>query len=335
MKILKGMFNMNGKKTGNKVDFKRLFIKYPQMATGGIFIVGVVVFMILSPVFFTTSNFTNILESTTAISIAAFGMTLVLLAGGIDLSMGAVVALVGVVSAKLLEEGGYSILPVAAIGLIIGLVVGTINGLIITTWDVQPFLVTLGTMTMVRGTALIISAGKTTYVTNDLFKNIFAKGNLFGIPVLIIWLFVILIILYILISRTTFGRRVQAIGGNEAAAVNSGIHVKRVKTVAYAINGLLSAICGLIILGKLSSGLPNSGEGLEMEAISAAVLGGTGFKGEGGNIIGTLLGALVIGIVINGLTLMGVQSYVQTVIKGAIIIMIVVGSITLTRQNNA
>lgn len=326
---------MNGKKTGKKVDFKRLFIKYPQMATGGIFIVGVIVFMILSPVFFTASNFTNILESTTAISIAAFGMTLVLLAGGIDLSMGAVVALVGVVSARLLEESGYSILPVAAIGMVIGLVVGTINGLIITTWNVQPFLVTLGTMTMVRGTALIISGGKTTYVTDNLFKNIFAKGNLFGIPVLIVWLFIILIILYILISRTTFGRRVQAIGGNEAAAINSGIHVKRVKTVAYAINGLLSAICGLIILGKLSSGLPNAGEGLEMEAISAAVLGGTGFKGEGGNIIGTLLGALVIGIVINGLTLMGVQSYVQTVIKGAIIIMIVVGSITLTRQNNA
>jgi ribose/xylose/arabinose/galactoside ABC-type transport system permease subunit len=223
---------------------------------------------------------------------------------------------------------------VVVIGLAIGVAVGLLNGLIITTWEVQPFLVTLGTMTMARGTALIVSGGKTTYVTNDLFKNIFAKGEIAGIPVLIVWLFVILIILYMLISRTTFGRRIQAIGGNEAAAINSGIQVKRVKTVAYAINGVLSGVCGLIILGKLSSGLPNAGEGLEMEAIAAAVLGGTGFKGEGGNVIGTLLGALVIGIVINGLTLMGVQSYVQTVVKGAIIILIVVGSISLTRRKD-
>lgn len=329
---------MNGKATAapkSKVDLKRLFIKYPQLATGGIFVVAVIVFMILSPVFFTASNFTNILESTTAISIAAFGMTLVLLAGGIDLSMGSVVALVGVVSAKLLEENGYAILPVVLVGLVIGVTVGLLNGFIITTWEVQPFLVTLGTMTMARGSALIVSGGKTTYVTNALFKSIFAKGALAGIPVLIVWLFVILIILYVLISRTTFGRRIQAIGGNEAAAVNSGIHVKSTKTVAYAINGVLSAICGFIILGKLSSGLPNAGEGLEMEAIAAAVLGGTGFKGEGGNVIGTLLGALVIGIVINGLTLMGVQSYVQTVVKGAIIILIVVGSISLTRRKDA
>lgn len=329
---------MNGKATAapkSKVDLKRMFIKYPQLATGGIFVVAVIVFMILSPVFFTASNFTNILESTTAISIAAFGMTLVLLAGGIDLSMGSVVALVGVVSAKLLEENVYAIFPVVMIGLAIGLTVGLLNGFIITTWEVQPFLVTLGTMTMARGTALIVSGGKTTYVTNALFKSIFAKGTLAGIPVLIVWLFVILIILYVLISRTTFGRRIQAIGGNEAAAVNSGIHVKRTKTVAYAINGVLSALCGFIILGKLSSGLPNAGEGLEMEAIAAAVLGGTGFKGEGGNVIGTLLGALVIGIVINGLTLMGVQSYVQTVVKGAIIILIVVGSISLTRRKDA
>lgn len=329
------MDQINTSVLGQKNQMIRLFAKYPQLATGGIFIVVAAVFWILSPVFFTVSNFKNILESSTAISIAAFGMTLVLLAGGIDLSVGAVVALVGVVSAKLLEEYQLPIPLVVAIGLLTGLIVGLINGLVITTWDVQPFLVTLGTMTITRGTALIVSGGRTTYVTNDLFKNIFAKGSLAGIPVLIIWLFTILIILYILIGRTAFGRRIQAIGGNEAAAVNSGVRVKRIKRSAYMINGFLAALCGFIILGKLSSGLPNSGEGLEMEAISAAVLGGTGFKGEGGSVFGTLLGALVMGILINGLTLLGVQSYVQTVIKGAIIIVIVVGSISLTKQTKA
>lgn len=321
-------------KQSRRIRINKLFIRYPQLATGGIFAVVVIVFSILSPVFLLPSNLANILQSTAAISIAAFGMTLVLLAGGIDLSVGATVALTGVVSAILLEAG-IGIFPVVIISLLIGIFVGVINGLIITTWGVQPFLVTLGMMTIVRGCALIVSGGRSTYVTNEIFKDIFAKGDLFGIPVLILWTVIILIILYVLVGSTAYGRRIQSIGGNEAAAINSGIKVKQIKIIAYLINGALAAICGMIILGKLSSGLPNSGEGLEMEAIAAAVLGGTGLKGEGGNMIGTLLGALVIGIVINGLTLMGVHAYIQTVVKGMIIIIIVVGSISLTRQKDA
>ena len=317
-----------------KLNINKLFAKYPQLATGGIFAVVVIVFSILSPVFLSSSNLANILESTAAISIAAFGMTLILLAGGIDLSVGAIVALIGVASAILLEDVGFSIITVVIISLLIGISVGFINGVIITTWGVQPFLVTLGMMTIVRGSALIVSGGRSTYVTNELFKKIFAKGDLFGIPVLILWTVIILIILYVLVGNTAYGRRIQSIGGNESAAINSGIKVKQIKIIAYIINGALAAICGMIILGKLSSGLPNSGEGLEMEAIAAAVLGGTGLKGEGGNMIGTLLGALVIGVVINGLTLMGVHAYIQTVVKGMIIIITVVGSISLTRQRD-
>ena len=326
---------MSIKKAGrNRINTSRIFAKYPQLATGGIFAVVVIIFSILSPIFLSPSNLANILESTAAISIAAFGMTMVLLAGGIDLSIGATVALVGVISARLLEEAQFSIAPVVLISLLIGILVGMINGLIITTWEVQPFLVTLGMMTIVRGVALIVSGGRSTYVTNELFKSIFAKGDFLHVPVLIYWMVTILIILYVLVGNTAFGRRIQAIGGNESAAVNSGIEVKKIKLTAYVINGLLSAICGMIILGKLSSGLPGSGEGLEMEAIAAAVLGGTGLKGEGGNMIGTLLGALVIGIVINGLTLLGVHAYIQTVVKGTIIIITVVGSISLTKQKD-
>jgi len=313
-----------------KQKTERLLSTFPQITTATVLAAVVIVFSASTPHFLEASNLSNILESTSAISIAAFGMTLILLAGGIDLSVGSVVALIGVVAAKLLEEYSLGIGPVVLIALAIGAAVGLVNGLLITTWKVQPFLITLGTMTIIKGVALVVSGGKTTYVTNETFKRIFAKGDLLGIPVLILWTFAVLAVLFILVSRTIYGRHIQAIGGNEAAAQNSGVSVRRAKVIAYVVNGVLSSLCGLIILSKLSSGLPNAGQGLEMEAIAAAVLGGTGFKGEGGNMAGTLIGALVIGIVINGLTLLGVHSYIQTIVKGGIIIATVIGSIAFS-----
>lgn len=315
-----------------KVDFRNLFVQFPQMATIIVFAVVFIIFSLLSPgVFLSFKNLSNIMEQTAAISIAAFGMTVVLLVGGIDLSVGAVIAVVGVVCARMVENGSHLILvALAALGIAVAF--GLFNGLIITTWKVQPFLVTLGTMSIGRGLALIISGGMSIYLPDKNFAKIFATGKVLGIQSLVLWTIGSLIIIYIIVTKTPFGRRVQAIGGNEEAAVNSGVNVKRVKILVYIISSVMAALSGLIIMSRLGSGLPSLGQGAELDAIAASVLGGTGFAGEGGNPLGTLLGSLVIGTVVNGLTILGVNSYIQVVVKGMIIILTVVGSIIIVKD---
>lgn len=317
-----------------RLDFRSLFIQYPQIATIIVFSIVFILFSVLSPaVFLSFKNMSNIWQQTAAISISAFGMTVVLLVGGIELSIGAIIAVVSVVCARMLEAG--SSIPVtvaAAFG--IGIAFGLFNGLLITRWKVQPFLITLGAMSIGRGLALIISGGQSVYLPDKTFGKIFATGTVFGLQSLILWTIASLIILYILISKTALGRRIQAIGGNEEAALNSGVNIKKVKITVYIISGMMASLSALIIISRLGSGLPTLGQGAEMDAIAAAVLGGTGFAGEGGNMFGTLLGSLVIGTIVNGLTILGVNSYIQQVVKGVIIILTVIGSIIMTSDKD-
>ena len=322
-----------------KKSFKELIVNYPQMATVFIFVLVMIVFSVLSPVnkegfpvFISQRNIMSILDQTAGISIASFGMTMVLLIGGIDLSMGAMLGMTGVLSSHLMVYYGFSELATVLFCLIIGAFFGFVNGFIITRWRVQPFLVTLGTMNIIRGIGFVISQGQSTYITSTVFRDVFSGFKVFGVSVLVFWTFIFLILAYVLISKTAFGRRTQAIGGNEEAALNSGIKVNRTKIIVYSINGMIGAFVGLLMVARLGSGMPSVGDGFEMNAITSSVLGGTTFSGDGGNMFGTLLGSLVIGTVVNGLTILGVNSYVQSIVKGGIIILTIVGSTVITRK---
>lgn len=283
----------------------------------------VVVFSSLSPAFLTFDNFVNIANQTAIISVLAFGMTLVMLGGGIDLSVGSIVSLSAVICAQLLAAGVATPLAIS-IPLLAGAGLGVMSGFISVRWDIQPFLVTLGVLSIARGLSLILSDGRTIYIENELFLSATAQGSLGPVPALFAWTLVFFALTWVLLNMTTFGRRLRAVGGNIQAARHAGIRTASVIVRVFMLSGFLAAFAGLMMAGRLSSGLPSVGVGLELDAIAAAVLGGTGFKGEGGSLVGTLFGALVMGTVINGLTILGVNPYVQEIAKGAIIILAVV-----------
>jgi ribose transport system permease protein len=191
----------------------------------------------------------------------------------------------------------------------------------------------MGMVSITRGLAQYTTNGQSIFIKADSFRLAISQGRLFGIPVLLYWVALFLVVIYFLVSHTPFGRRIQAVGGNSEAALFSGIKVNRVKIIVYTVSGLIAAAAGFVTLSRLSSGLPTVGMGIEMDAIASAVLGGTGFNGEGGNILGTVLGALVIGTITNGLTVLGVDSYLQNVVKGVIIILTVVASVSLAKKS--
>jgi ribose/xylose/arabinose/galactoside ABC-type transport system permease subunit len=295
----------------------------PQLGMMAAFAVMVVVFSTLSPVFLTVGNFINIANQTAIISVLAFGMTLVMLSGGIDLSVGSIVSLSAVICALLLAAGIATPLAVGA-ALLSGVALGALSGFISVRWAIQPFLVTLGVLSIARGLSLVLSDGRTIYIENEFFLAFTAQGSIGPLPALFAWTLVFLALTWVLLNLTTFGRRLRAVGGNIQAARQAGIRTGWVIVRVFMLSGGLAAFAGLMMAGRLSSGLPSVGVGLELDAIAAAVLGGTGFKGEGGSLIGTLFGALVMGTVINGLTILGVNPYVQEIAKGVIIILAVV-----------
>ena len=289
--------------------------------------IGLVLLMIvltfLNPSFLTVDNLFNILRQVSISALIAFGMTFVILTGGIDLSVGSTLALTGAVAATLLAAGTDPILAMAAaIGL--GFILGAINGLIITKGKVAPFIATLATMTIYRGLTLVYTDGRPISGLGDsLAFQLFGKGYFLGIPVPVVTMILAFVLLYFILHKTTFGRRVYAVGGNEEASKLSGINPDRVKIAVYAITGMLAAISALIITSRLNSAQPTAGESYELDAIAAVVLGGTSLTGGKGWIFGTLVGALIIGVLNNGMTLIGVSSFFQQVVKGIVILLAV------------
>jgi len=295
----------------------------PQLGMMTAFLVMAVIFSLLSPVFLTAGNFINIANQTAIISVLAFGMTLVMLSGGIDLSVGSIVSLAAVICALLLGSGLPT--PVAiGVALSAGVALGALSGFIAVRWGIQPFLVTLGVLSIARGLSLVLSEGRTIYIENEFFLAFTAQGSIGPVPTLFVWTLLFFAATWVLLNLTTFGRRLRAVGGNIEAARQAGIRTGWVSIRVFMLSGGLAAFAGLMMAGRLSSGLPSVGVGLELDAIAAAVLGGTGFKGEGGSLVGTLFGALVMGTVINGLTILGINPYVQEIAKGLIIILAVV-----------
>lgn len=286
---------------------------------------------LINPNFLSISNILNVLRQTSVNAIIAAGMTFVILTGGIDLSVGSVLGLAGAIGATLVT-GGQNIVVVVIAALLIGAVIGAVNGVVISKGKVQAFIATLAMMTLARGYTLVFTDGRPIGVeasgTADIFGAI-GSGYLFGIPIPIYITAVVFISAYYILKHTRFGRYIYAMGGNEEATKLSGINVDQVKIYVYALSGALAALAGIIVTARLSSAQPQAGSGYELDAIAAVVLGGTSLSGGTGNIFGTIVGALIIGILNNSLNLMNVSSYYQLLAKGLVILI----AVLLDRKN--
>lgn len=293
-------------------------------------IIFAVIVSVLNPRFLTHANILNVLRQTSINSIIAIGMTLVILTGGIDLSVGSILAFCGAVMASLLNAGHNPILALI-VTLALGLVFGFFNGFLVSKMKLQAFIVTLVTMTFLRGATLVFTEGKPITVDDGglLFENI-GGGYLFDIPIPIYIMIALFVAGHYLLMHTKFGRYTYAIGGNEEATKLSGINVDKVKRWVYGLCGMLSALAGVILTSRLYSAQPTAGSGYELDAIAAVVLGGTSLAGGVGRVTGTALGALIIGVLGNALNLLNVSSYYQMMIK-AIVILI---AVLIDRKSN-
>lgn len=283
----------------------------------------VIIISILNSAFLEPSNLFNLLRQVSINGLIAFGMTFVILTGGIDLSVGSTLALSSALVAILMVSGVDGIIAII-IGCIFGAVLGAINGFLITLGKMAPFIATLATMTVFRGVTLVITDGNPITNLNGSYAfQLFGRGYFIGIPVPAITMFITFIILYLILHKTIFGRQTYAMGGNEKAAFISGIKVNKLKVCIYGLAGLMSALAGAILTSRLNSAQPTAGMSYELDAIAAVVLGGTSLTGGKGRIVGTLIGVLIIGVLNNGLNLLGVSSFYQQVVKGVVIIIAV------------
>jgi len=276
-----------------------------------------IVLSIVSPSFLTATNLSSVARQTAVINIMALGMTVVIISGGIDLSVGSILALAGLLGAMTMHS-----YPVAA-GVVAGLAAGTLcglaNGLMITTLRVSPFIVTLGTMGIYRGLALIISKGLPVQQIPDSFSFL-AEGNLLGVPFVLWILLVCAAATHVILQHTRLGRYAFSIGSNPEAAFYAGVPVRFHTTAVYALAGLLTGLAGMIESSRLMTGQPTSGQGYELTAIAAVVIGGGSLRGGEGSVLGTLVGAFIMGLLANGSDLLGVNPYWQQVVIGAVII---------------
>ena len=288
------------------------------------------VLWIATPHFLSTTNLLNVVEQSTLIGIIAVGMTFVILTAGIDLSVGSIVALSGVAMGTAFRAG-LPIFGAALTGLAVGLACGLANGALITMGRLPPFIATLGMMSIARGGALMLSDGRPISGYPDGFRAL-ATGDLLGIPVPVLVMLVIYGIAHFVLSRATLGRYTYAIGGNEEAAELSGIRVRAYKSAVYGIAGLLSAVTSILLVARLDSAQPIAGIMYELDAIAAVVIGGTSLLGGSGSVIGTLIGALIMGVLRNGLNLLDVSSYLQQVAIGGVIIVAVLLDMALRRR---
>lgn len=287
-------------------------------------IILMAVITIINSNFLTANNLLNLLLQVTSNALIAFGMTFVILTGGIDLSVGSILALSSALTAGLLGSGMPVTLAIL-ISLILGCILGMMNGLLISYGKLAPFIVTLATMTIFRGATLVYTNGNpiTKGLSDSFLFQFLGQGYIVGIPFPVIIMFIVFIVLYVLLHKTAFGKSVYAIGGNEKAAYISGVKLNKVKIIIYSISGIMASISGLIITSRLSSAQPTAGASYEMDAIAAVVLGGTSLSGGKGRILGTLIGALIIGVLNNGLNIIGVSAFWQQVVKGVVILIAV------------
>ena len=290
-----------------------------------IYIVLLILFLamsIMSSGFLTAGNIINILRQNSFVGMVAIGMTFVVITGGIDLSVGAVMAFAGMVAAKYCVTDGSMQLPLALavlLGLAVAALAGLANGLLVTKGKVAPFIATLGMQTILRGAALLLNSGRPFIGLSGEFANL-GQGYIIGVPIPVVAFVAVIIVGVLLLHFLRFGRRVYAIGGNEAAARASGIMTDRIKIWVYVLASFFSGISGIILSARVQSASPISANGYELDAVAAVVIGGTSLAGGIGNVAGTIVGVLILGIITNGLDLLNVSAYLQQIIKGAIIL---------------
>jgi len=277
----------------------------------------------LSPHFLTFDNILNVLRQVSMIAIASYGVTLLIISGGLDLSQGGVVALSGIVAAKLASSGQIPITLSMIIGIFCGIGIGIFNGAITVGGRINPVIVTIGTMYIARGLAYLISGGNAivTGITES-FKFI-GRGRLGIVPIPIIVMIILFIFYHILLNNTIFGKYTYAVGGNLETARLSGVAVNRHKFILYINAGFLSGIAGIIMASRLASGQPTAGAGFEFDVVVAALIGGTSLAGGEGSILGTMIGALIVGVLRNGLNLLGVHTFYQYLFQGGILIFVI------------
>lgn len=299
----------------------------------GIFLVlllMVVILSFLTPNFLATNNLLNIIRQISFIAIIGFGVTIVIITTGIDLSSGSIVGLTSVYVASAAHPGQFPLIVTVLVGLAVGAICGLVNGIIIAKANIPPFIATLGMYTAARGAASLFSDGRPVSNLKDDFVFLGA-GRIIGIPVPIIILLIVVVLTHIMLTQTKFGRHIFALGGNEQAAIISGINVNRIKILVYMYAGALASLAGLVLTARISSGQPGLGVGFELDAIASSVIGGTSLNGGIGSVFGTIAGALVIGVINNGMDLLHVNVYWQQIVKGAIIVL----AVLIDRMKNA
>jgi ribose transport system permease protein len=272
--------------------------------------------------FFTTKNLFNVLRQISTNLYLACGMTMVIILGGIDLSVGSIIALSGCIAAGCVSRYHMPIGVAIIIGILVGLIVGMFNGLVISKTTIPPFIVTLATMNIAKGLAYVYTGGSPVRVVTKEWQFVGA-GYIGPFPTPVIILFVVLIVTAIFMNKTKIGRHMYAVGGNQQAAQFSGIDVAKVKFFVHAFSGVMAGIAGIVLASRMYSGQPTAGDGAEMDAIAAVVVGGTSMAGGSGKIGGTIIGGLIIGVLNNGLNLLNVNSFWQYVVKGVVILLAV------------
>ena len=285
------------------------------------FIILCVGLSIATPAFFTKDNILNVLRQVATNSNLAIGLTMAIIIGGIDLSVGAILAFSGLLCASFISDGmnlGLAVLLAFTLGALFGL----LNGLIIAYTNMPPFVVTLATQNIARGIVNVYANGQPISARNPVF-NFLGVGYFLGIPLPVIYSFVLLAVMILILGRSKFGRQLYAVGGNKEAARFSGINIKKVKIIVYTLCGALASFSGIILAARMYSGQPTAGDGFELDAIAASVLGGVSFSGGVGKLGGTIIGVLVLGVLTNGLNLLNINSFWQYIIKGIIILLAV------------
>jgi len=313
-----------------QTDYRAIVSRFHSLAA---LLLMVIAFSIFADGFLSVDNFWTVMRQISVNICLSVGMTLVILTGGIDLSVGSVLALSGAIMAGLLKFGteipalglyiGYQAPAAIVIGVLVGASLGLFNGVAITRFKVPPFVATLAMLTIARGLTKLHTGGEAITGLGDAFVNI-GSGRWLGIPNQV-WIAAgIVIVATVVLRKTRFGRYIYAVGGNEEAARLSGLNVKGIKVMVYTAAGALSAVGGLIVTSRLNSATPIAGEGFELDSIAAVVIGGTSLSGGKGSVLGTVLGALIIGVLNSGLVIRGVDPFWQTVIKGFVILLAVV-----------
>lgn len=286
-----------------------------------ILVIMCIIASILSPAFLSVTNLFNVIRQVAVVAIVGCGMTFVILTGGIDLSVGAIIGLSGAISAGVLASTGNVALAIGA-GILIGILCGAANGFFVAKCGIPPFIATLGMMTLLRGCVLVYTKGAPIPIREDAYKWI-GKGDLLGVPIPIVLLILIFICAYFVLGHTKYGRSVYALGGNREATRLSGIPVVKTEWITYAISGLMCGIAAVVLTARLGSAQSTGGTGYELDAIAAVILGGTSLSGGAGFVLPTVVGALIMGIIDNILTLLNVNPHATNIVKGAVILVAV------------